>query len=90
MDSAGRGADKDSRSDSVPVADVSGVMITNEQLRSKFNEFDIHRQGFISRRDLKNCYKAFDTFGLEESESSIDSVLSRCDSEQISCIEGNS
>ena len=56
-------------------SDVSGVLVTEEQLRAKFDELDVRQRGWISCEALRRFYHTFD-FGLDDG-GKVDTMLMR-------------
>eukprot|EP01062_Namystynia_karyoxenos_P068836 TRINITY_DN6392_c0_g2_i1.p1 TRINITY_DN6392_c0_g2~~TRINITY_DN6392_c0_g2_i1.p1 ORF type:complete len:897 (+),score=240.40 TRINITY_DN6392_c0_g2_i1:114-2804(+) len=67
----------------VLAADISGAIVSDEQLRAKFDELAAGRS-WISREELCRFYRSFDSFGIDESDDQVTKRLSKFSrSEQV-------
>eukprot|EP01065_Artemidia_motanka_P048328 TRINITY_DN7755_c0_g1_i3.p2 TRINITY_DN7755_c0_g1~~TRINITY_DN7755_c0_g1_i3.p2 ORF type:complete len:129 (+),score=17.66 TRINITY_DN7755_c0_g1_i3:180-566(+) len=45
---------------------VGGLPVTDARLRKLFDRFDVDKSGFLEFNEVKNLYRHFDNFGVEE------------------------
>eukprot|EP01062_Namystynia_karyoxenos_P073171 TRINITY_DN7000_c0_g1_i1.p1 TRINITY_DN7000_c0_g1~~TRINITY_DN7000_c0_g1_i1.p1 ORF type:complete len:302 (+),score=110.26 TRINITY_DN7000_c0_g1_i1:96-908(+) len=57
--------------------DVSGVLITEEQIRQLWAHYDVDGNGYLSKDEVKRIYQGFDSFGVEDGDKRVDTVLSK-------------
>eukprot|EP00759_Apiculatamorpha_spiralis_P044123 PhF_6_TR41279/c0_g1_i1/m.62422 len=56
---------------------VSGLPITEEQLRRKFQELDVDGNGWLDRDEFKNLYLAFQNFGVYYDEDAVTRIVDK-------------
>lgn len=57
--------------------DVSGVLITEEQIRELWNHYDVNGDGHLDKNEVKRIYAGFDNFGLDEGDSAVDDIVDK-------------
>eukprot|EP01065_Artemidia_motanka_P033631 TRINITY_DN4064_c0_g1_i1.p1 TRINITY_DN4064_c0_g1~~TRINITY_DN4064_c0_g1_i1.p1 ORF type:complete len:258 (+),score=89.30 TRINITY_DN4064_c0_g1_i1:126-899(+) len=57
--------------------DVSGVLVTEQQIRSLWSMYDVDGNGFLDKEEVKRIYSSFDTFGVADGDRRVDNVLSK-------------
>jgi len=59
-------------------ADVSGVPVTDDQIRELFTFFDKDRNGWLDKKEFATLYRNhFEHFGLVESEKQVTTIINR-------------
>lgn len=57
--------------------DVSGVLITEDQISAVWQYYDVDQNGYLDREEVKGIYRSFDTFGVEDNDKRVDAVLAK-------------
>eukprot|EP01006_Ploeotia_vitrea_P006576 TRINITY_DN13941_c0_g1_i1.p2 TRINITY_DN13941_c0_g1~~TRINITY_DN13941_c0_g1_i1.p2 ORF type:complete len:320 (-),score=39.92 TRINITY_DN13941_c0_g1_i1:1918-2877(-) len=57
--------------------DVSGVPITDEQLKAAFARYDKDNNGFIMKAEFKQFYKSLDQMGVTEDPAAVDKLMAK-------------
>eukprot|EP00455_Lapot_gusevi_P010081 TRINITY_DN14533_c0_g1_i4.p1 TRINITY_DN14533_c0_g1~~TRINITY_DN14533_c0_g1_i4.p1 ORF type:complete len:536 (-),score=81.79 TRINITY_DN14533_c0_g1_i4:79-1662(-) len=57
--------------------DVSGVAISDAQLRREFGKYDRNGNGFLDRNEFKRAYLSLENYGLVPSQAEIDRLFSK-------------
>jgi len=65
--------------------DVSGVAISEAQLRREFSKYDRNNNGFLDRTEFKKAYLSLEHYGLVPTQSEIDRLFSKyCKNDRVS------
>ena len=72
---ASAGGSRPSSADSSNPYDVSQSYVTEQQLRSKFSDYDAQGSGYMTRKQLIDFYKATNMFGADEDDDSVKRYL---------------
>uniref|UniRef100_A0A7S4LL10 EF-hand domain-containing protein n=1 Tax=Eutreptiella gymnastica TaxID=73025 RepID=A0A7S4LL10_9EUGL len=60
-------------------ADVSGVLVTDEDIQREFQKFDVNGNGYISKDEFRALYKSWDHFGMDEAAiPALEQTLEEC------------
>eukprot|EP00993_Chasmostoma_nieuportense_P004484 NODE_514_length_2130_cov_29.877683_g475_i0.p1 GENE.NODE_514_length_2130_cov_29.877683_g475_i0~~NODE_514_length_2130_cov_29.877683_g475_i0.p1 ORF type:complete len:697 (+),score=158.64 NODE_514_length_2130_cov_29.877683_g475_i0:133-2091(+) len=59
------------------LADISGTLIFDDEIRALFDTFDKDGTGWLSKTEFKEIYKSMDLLGKADPSSSIDAVLAK-------------
>eukprot|EP01012_Entosiphon_sulcatum_P057264 TRINITY_DN81005_c0_g1_i1.p1 TRINITY_DN81005_c0_g1~~TRINITY_DN81005_c0_g1_i1.p1 ORF type:complete len:263 (-),score=48.83 TRINITY_DN81005_c0_g1_i1:15-755(-) len=57
--------------------DPSQSIVTDDQLRDLFEQFDTDGSGFISRQEFKRIYRSFEDFGTPVSKQDLNALLKK-------------
>eukprot|EP00658_Telonema_sp_P-2_P032775 TRINITY_DN24186_c0_g1_i2.p1 TRINITY_DN24186_c0_g1~~TRINITY_DN24186_c0_g1_i2.p1 ORF type:complete len:192 (-),score=16.34 TRINITY_DN24186_c0_g1_i2:181-756(-) len=59
-------------------SNLSGLLVSDDQLRREFNRLDVNGDGYLDRSEFRNVFSTFEHFGLAHvSRDEVDRVLSR-------------
>ena len=64
------------------VNDVSGVAISEHQLKREFAKYDKNGTGYLSRADFKKAYLSMEHYGLVPSQAQIDAMFNKYGSDE--------
>eukprot|EP00668_Euglena_longa_P017034 GGOE01021365.1.p1 GENE.GGOE01021365.1~~GGOE01021365.1.p1 ORF type:complete len:726 (-),score=248.26 GGOE01021365.1:465-2597(-) len=56
---------------------IGGLLITENQLRRKFNELDVNGNGWLDVREFKFHFQRMENFGVHWDEAEVDALLSK-------------
>ncbi|KAJ9464355.1 EF-hand domain pair [Diplonema papillatum] len=58
--------------------DVSGCLVADEDIRRLFESYDVNKNGFLDRSEVKKIYTSFEDYGLDDGSGKVDEVLRKC------------
>eukprot|EP00998_Keelungia_sp_KM082_P011821 NODE_810_length_1627_cov_220.578667_g800_i0.p1 GENE.NODE_810_length_1627_cov_220.578667_g800_i0~~NODE_810_length_1627_cov_220.578667_g800_i0.p1 ORF type:complete len:507 (-),score=136.86 NODE_810_length_1627_cov_220.578667_g800_i0:30-1550(-) len=63
--------------DNATKRDVSGALVSENQLRAEFNKFDKDGNGYLSKDEFCKIYKAYDPFAADVAEDQVRAMLAQ-------------